>query len=148
MLSCVFRGCDLTGNDEPVVVDCKSGRNGWHSADGRTLTLIRLVGSRDSNENERANFGHAVPPSPNAKCRRVNLMRHRIAISVSLLATTLCGRLLVQEYHVDEDSADSKVSADIERMFLWFDTLGFPNLAESKGWFVWRLARGSVREET
>ena len=59
-------------------------------------------------------------------------MRHRIAISASLLATTLCGSLLVQEYRVDEGSADSEVSADIERVFLWFDTLGFPRLADCK----------------
>ncbi len=57
-------------------------------------------------------------------------MRHRIAISASLLATALCGSLLVQEYRVDEGSADSEVSADVERIFRWFDTLGFPRLAE------------------
>ena len=57
-------------------------------------------------------------------------MQFRLVLGASLLAMALCNSVLGQQIESGQNPDASTVTADVEKAFKWFDTLGFPKLID------------------
>lgn len=59
-------------------------------------------------------------------------MQYKFVLGLFLVTMAPCDILQGQTDRVDQNSADSISTADVEKVFKWFDTLGYPNLTDRK----------------
>lgn len=59
-------------------------------------------------------------------------MQYKFVLGLFLVMMAPCGILRGQSDRVDQISADSISTTDLEKVFKWFDTLGYPKLADRK----------------